>query len=55
MESEGSYTWGGAFCTYWWNDPVEKLFGMILTQVRPYDHMNLRGDFKTIVTQAIVD
>lgn len=55
METEGSYTWGGAFCTYWWNDPVEKLHGMMLTQVRPYSHLNIRADFRNIVTQAIDD
>lgn len=55
MVTEGPYTWGGAFCTYWWNDPKEKLFGMVLTQVRPYDHMNIRADMQTIATQAIDD
>ncbi len=55
MASEGSYSWGGAFCTYWWNDPKEKLFGMILTQVRPYDHLNIRADFQTLATQSVED
>jgi len=55
MDTEGSYSWGGAFCTYWWNDPVERLFGMMLTQVRPYSHLNIRADFRTIVTQSIND
>ena len=55
MDTEGSYSWGGAFCTYWWNDPAEKLFGMMLTQVRPYLHLNLRADFRTVVTQAVDD
>jgi len=55
MATEGTYTWGGAFCTYWWNDPREKLFGMVLTQVRPYDHLNIRADLQTIATQAIDD
>ena len=54
-DTEGSYTWGGAFCTYWWNDPIEKLFGMMLTQVRPYAHLNIRADFKNCVNQAIDD
>lgn len=53
--SRGSYTWGGMFCTYWWNDPVEELFGMILTQVRPYDHLNIRMDMEVLATQAIID
>ncbi len=55
MPTEGSYTWGGAFNTHWWNDPAERLFGLLMTQVRPYDHLNLRQDFQTIVTAAIDD
>ena len=55
MPSEGSYTWGGAFNTHWWNDPEEQLFGLVMTQLRPYDHMNLRQDFQTVVTSAIDD
>jgi CubicO group peptidase (beta-lactamase class C family) len=55
MPSEGSYTWGGAFCTHWWNDPVERLFGLVMTQVRPYTHLPLREDFQTVVTAAIDD
>lgn len=55
MESEGSYTWGGAYCTTWWNDPVERLFGMVLTQLRPNRHLNIQSDFKTIATQTIDD
>ena len=55
MPTEGSYTWGGAFNTHWWNDPAEQLFGMVMTQVRPYEHLNLRQDFQTVVTAAIDD
>lgn len=53
--SPGSYSWGGMYCTYWWNDPVEQLFGMVLTQVRPYDHLNIRQDMEVLATQAIDD
>ncbi|MEW6188157.1 MAG: serine hydrolase domain-containing protein [Thermodesulfobacteriota bacterium] len=55
MASEGSYTWGGAFCTYWWNDPEEDLYGAIFTQVRPYHHLNIRADMQTLAAQAIED
>ena len=55
MPTEGSYTWGGAFNTHWWNDPAEELFGLVMTQVRPYDHLNLRQDFQSVVTAAIDD
>ncbi len=55
MPSAGSYTWGGAYCTHWWNDPREQLFGLVMTQVRPYAHLALREDFQTVVTAAIDD
>jgi len=55
MPTEGSYTWGGAFNTHWWNDPAEELFGLVMTQLRPYGHLNLRQDFQTVVTAAIDD
>ena len=55
MVTEGSYTWGGAFCTYWWNDPRGSCFGSVFTQARPYDHLNIRADMQTIATQAIDD
>jgi CubicO group peptidase (beta-lactamase class C family) len=55
MSSEGSYGWGGAFCTYFWVDPVEEVVGIVMTQVRPYTHLNIRQEFEVLVNQAIVD
>ena len=53
--SVGSYTWGGAFCTFQWVDPVEKLTGIIMTQVAPYQHLSIRREYVGLVCQAIVD
>jgi len=53
--SVGSYTWGGAYCTFPWVDPVEKLIGIVMTQVGPYRHLNIRHDFIGLVYQSIVD
>ena len=53
--SAGSYGWGGAFCTFQWNDPVEQLTGIVMTQVRPYNHLMLRQDFVGLANQAIVE
>ena len=53
--SVGSFTWGGAFCTYSWIDPVEQLTGILMTQVRPYDHLNIRQDMVNLACQAIID
>lgn len=53
--SVGNYSWGGAFCTLFWVDPKEELIGIVMTQVRPYTHINIRQDFQVLVNQAIVD
>lgn len=53
--SVGSYSWGGAYCTVFWVDPVEELIGILMTQVRPYTHLNIRQDLQTLTYQAIVD
>jgi CubicO group peptidase (beta-lactamase class C family) len=53
--SPGAYGWGGAFCTYFEVDPKEELIGIVMTQVRPYTHINIRQEFMALANQAIVD
>ncbi len=53
--SVGQYGWGGAFCTYFWVDPQEELIGIMMTQVIPYTHINIRQEFQVLANQAIVD
>ena len=53
--SPGSYFWWGAFNTTFWVDPQEDLIGVLLTQLRPYTHLNIRQDLATLAYQAIVD
>ncbi len=53
--SVGSYSWGGAFCTFPWVDPEEKLIGIMMTQVGPYGHLNIRQEYVNLVNQAIID
>ena len=53
--SEGSVYWGGAYCTIAWIDREEDLVGILMTQVRPYNHINIRQDFQVLATQAIVE
>jgi CubicO group peptidase (beta-lactamase class C family) len=55
LASVGSYGWGGAFGTYFWIDPKEQMFGILMIQLRPYDHVNIRQDFMTLATQAVID
>ena len=53
--SEGSAYWGGAYCTLSWIDPEEQIQGILLTQVRPYSHLNIRQDFQVLTYQAITE
>jgi CubicO group peptidase (beta-lactamase class C family) len=55
MQSNGTFGWGGAFCTYFWVDPVEEVVGILMTQVRPYTHLGIREEFSVLANQAIVD
>ena len=55
MYSEGTYGWGGAYGTIFWVDPKEELIGVLMTQLRPYSHLNIRQDFEVLANQAIVD
>ena len=53
--SAGAGYWGGAYCTLSWVDPEQDLVGVIMTQVRPYTHLNIRQDFQTLVYQSLID
>lgn len=53
--SEGAAYWGGAYCTISWLDPEQELVAVLMTQVRPYGHINVRQDFQTLTYQAIVE
>jgi len=53
--SPGTFTWGGANGTLFWIDPVEDLIGILMFQVNPYSHFNIRPLFSVVVSQAITD
>jgi CubicO group peptidase (beta-lactamase class C family) len=55
MQSNGTFGWGGAFCTYFWVDPHEEMVAILMTQVRPYDHLGIREEFSVLANQAIAD
>jgi len=52
--SEGSAYWGGAYCTISWIDPKHNLVGLLMTQVRPYTHINIRRDFQVLTYQSLM-
>jgi CubicO group peptidase (beta-lactamase class C family) len=54
LGSEGMFGWGGAFNTITFVDPKEDMIGIMMSQVRPNDHLNIRRDFQTLVYQALV-
>ena len=53
--SVGTFTWGGANGTLFWIDPQEDLIGIMMIQVNPYSHFNIRPLFSVAVSQAITD
>lgn len=53
--SPGSFGWGGAYCTYFFVDPVEGLIGVLMTQIRPYTHLDVRRQLCVLANQAIID
>lgn len=53
--SLGAAYWGGAYCTLSWFDPTEEIVGVLMTQVRPYTHINIRQDFQVLTYQAILE
>ena len=55
LGSVGSYGWGGAFGTYFWIDPKDEAIGILMIGLRPYTHVNIRQDFQTMATQAIIE
>lgn len=49
------YTWGGFAGTYFWIDPKEELFGILMTQQPGPIRVHYRRLFRQLVYQAIVD
>ena len=53
--SQGAYGWGGAAGTYFRIDPEEEMIYVMMIQLMPYNHLQARENFQTMVYQAIVD
>jgi CubicO group peptidase (beta-lactamase class C family) len=52
--SPGLYSWGGAYATSYWIDPVEQIVGVFMIQLLPRGGLDLAERFRTLVYQAIV-
>lgn len=53
--SVGSYSWGGAASTIFWNDPTEEVTALFLTQLLPSSTYPIRPQLQQLVYQALVD
>jgi CubicO group peptidase (beta-lactamase class C family) len=53
--SVGEYGWAGNAGTLFWIDPTEQLIAIYMIQVSDTDRVYLRNQFKSLVSQAIID
>lgn len=51
----GTFSWGGAWGTIFWIDPVEDMIGIMMTQITSYRHLRVRQDLGVTAMQAITD
>ena len=54
IDSAGCYGWGGAASTYFWNDPVEDISTVFMTQLLPSSTWPIRRELKVLVNQMLV-
>ncbi|MGB5434315.1 MAG: serine hydrolase [Maribacter sp.] len=52
--SKGQYYWGGAYCTYFFIDPKEKLISILMLQLQPYSNY-YNQKMRQFVYQSIID
>jgi CubicO group peptidase (beta-lactamase class C family) len=52
--SVGEFGWDGAFATYFWVDPKEELYGLMMLQHRPNAYYPIHQQFKQLAYQAMI-
>lgn len=52
--SPGEFGWDGAYSTYFWIDPLEKLYGLLMLQHSPNAYYPIHQQFKQLTYQAII-
>ena len=55
VTSAGEHHWGGAASTFFWMDPEEELYVILLTQLMPSSTYPIRRELRQRVYQALVD
>lgn len=53
LGSEGMVWWAGSDNTYFWIDRREQMIGLVMTQIRPFGHLDLMSRFQQLALQAI--
>jgi CubicO group peptidase (beta-lactamase class C family) len=53
--SVGEFGWDGAFSTYFWVDPQEELYGLMMLHHSPNAYYPVAQQFKQLTYQALVD
>ena len=51
----GTFSWGGAWGTIFWIDPVEEMIGIMMTQITSYRHLTVRQELGVTAMQSIID
>lgn len=51
----GTFSWGGAWGTIFWVDPIENMIGIMMTQITSYRHLTVRQDVGVTAMQSIID
>ena len=54
LGSVGTHGWSGAAGTIMFVDPVEHIAAILMLNLRPHAHLNVRRDFRTLTYQALV-
>jgi CubicO group peptidase (beta-lactamase class C family) len=52
--SAGEFGWDGAFSTYFWVDPVQSLYGLMMLQHSPNAYYPIAQQFKAVTYQAMI-
>jgi CubicO group peptidase (beta-lactamase class C family) len=55
VTSAGEHHWGGAASTFFWLDPEEDLYVILMTQLMPSSTYPIRRELRSRVYQALVD
>jgi len=53
--SEGVFSWGGIYNTFFRIDPEEELIMILMTQFNPFLYYPINNEFKVLVYQALID